>query len=280
MARPSSYDGRRSRSRNRLALAGWRTPHAGLAYGFLDLDVGDAEEWCRETGVTLPQLAGAALGRGLVAVPDLNARVVLGRIRPRPTVDISFAVASQRGGHLTAALVRDADRKDPAEIARELRCATLDVLRGEPHELSRVVRIADRMPGFLLRPGMALAGWVTAALGLPLRPLGLPPHPFGSALLSGVGTFGVDRALAPLLPFARVGCVVTVGSVAWKPRVVDGEVVPKRVVELGVTVDHRLVDGAQGARFAQVLREVIERPWEAWPALGGPVEARARARHP
>jgi pyruvate dehydrogenase E2 component (dihydrolipoamide acetyltransferase) len=74
--------------------------------------------------------------------------------------------------------------------------------------------------------------------------------------------------------------VVTVGAVSWRPRVVDGEIVPRRAVEVGVTIDHRLVDGAQGARFGQVLRDAIERPWEVWPALGGRVEARARARHP
>lgn len=265
MARTSSFDSPRSESRNRLALAGWRAPRAGLAYGFLDVDLSEAEEWCREAGVTLPQLAGAALGRGLAAVPELNGRIVLGRVRPRPTVDVSFAVATGRGGHLTAVLIRDADRKHPRELARELLAAARTARRDDEHGLSRAVRVADRMPRLLLRPGLALAGWLTSGLGRPLRPLGLSAHPFGSALVSAVGTFGVDRALAPLLPFARVSCVLTVGLPTWQPRVVDGEIVPRRMAAIGVTVDHRLVDGAQGARFGEVVRSTIERPHEAWP---------------
>ncbi len=265
MAHRSTPAAGRSPERTRLAIAGWRAPHAGLAHGFLDLDVTAAEEWCRASGVSVTHLVGASVGRGLAAVPDLNARVVLGRARRRPSADVSFAVTIANGGHLTAVLVRNADAKHPREIARELFAATREARRGGG-EFGRTLRIARRVPRILLRPAVSLAGFITAGLGLPLRPVGLQRHPFGSALVSAIGTFGVDRALAPLLPFARVGSVVTIGRPLWTPRVVDGEIVPRRVVELGVTVDHRLVDGAQAAALAAILRSCIERPWETWPA--------------
>lgn len=265
--RPTPTAGR-SPERTRLAIAGWRAPHAGVAHAFLDLDVTAAEEWCRASGVTLTHLVGASVGRGLAAVPDLNARIVLGRARRRSGADVSFAVTIEDGRHLTAALVRDADAKHPREIARELFAAAREARRGGG-ELGRTLRVARRVPRVLLRPAIFVAGFVTAGLGLPLRPVGLQPHPFGSALVSAVGTLGVDRALAPLLPFARVGSVVTVGLPAWMPRVVDGEIVPRRVVELGVTIDHRLVDGAQAAALAAILRGTVERPWEIWPAVAG-----------
>jgi hypothetical protein len=51
---------------------------------------------------------------------------------------------------------------------------------------------------------------------------------------------------------------------------VQGEVVPRRVLRLGVILDHRLVDGAQAALMARIVRKEVEQPWQTW---GGAVPA-------
>jgi pyruvate dehydrogenase E2 component (dihydrolipoamide acetyltransferase) len=42
--------------------------------------------------------------------------------------------------------------------------------------------------------------------------------------------------------------------------VVDGEVVPRDVMTISLSVDHRVVDGADAARFANTLKEYLEDP--------------------
>jgi pyruvate/2-oxoglutarate dehydrogenase complex dihydrolipoamide acyltransferase (E2) component len=49
--------------------------------------------------------------------------------------------------------------------------------------------------------------------------------------------------------------------------VVDAQVVPRRLTEIGITFDHRLVDGAQMAAMIGVVRGAVERPWEVWPEV-------------
>ncbi|MEZ5100884.1 MAG: 2-oxo acid dehydrogenase subunit E2 [Thermoleophilia bacterium] len=256
----------RARSRSRLAAATWRPPASGLLHGELEVDVTEAEAWWRaRPGLTETHVVGCALGLALAACPDANARVVLGRVRPRDGVDVSFAVADRGGRHLRAVCVRGVDGKPPRVLARELYAGARAIREGRDPQLGRAVAVADRLPWLLLRPGLSLVGFVTGGLGLGLRPLGVAAHPFGSALVTSVGMLGIERGLAPLLPFARLGLVLVVGSVAWQPRVVAGEVVPRRVLPLGATIDHRLVDGAQIAVLVAELRDAIERPWDRWP---------------
>ena len=92
-------------------------------------------------------------------------------------------------------------------------------------------------------------------MGRALTPARLEAHPFGSVIVSSVGMLGLDTGLAPLLPYARNAGTVVVGEVTWLPRVIQAEVVPRRVLRLGVTLDHRLIDGAQAALMARIVRE-------------------------
>jgi pyruvate dehydrogenase E2 component (dihydrolipoamide acetyltransferase) len=42
--------------------------------------------------------------------------------------------------------------------------------------------------------------------------------------------------------------------------VVDGQVVPRKIMNLSITFDHRVIDGAQGARFMRDLVQLLEHP--------------------
>jgi len=56
--------------------------------------------------------------------------------------------------------------------------------------------------------------------------------------------------------------ILATGRIAERPVVEDGEVVARPTIHLTLSVDHRVVDGATGARFLQDLRRVIEDPFE------------------
>jgi pyruvate dehydrogenase E2 component (dihydrolipoamide acetyltransferase) len=53
---------------------------------------------------------------------------------------------------------------------------------------------------------------------------------------------------------------VLVGGATDRPWVVDGEVAVRRVLEVTVQVDHRVVDGGPAGRFGATLRRLLENP--------------------
>jgi len=49
-----------------------------------------------------------------------------------------------------------------------------------------------------------------------------------------------------------------VGSTSWKPVIVEGQIVPREILNLTVVFDHDVIDGAPAARFTRRLIELIE----------------------
>jgi Pyruvate/2-oxoglutarate dehydrogenase complex, dihydrolipoamide acyltransferase (E2) component, and related enzymes len=54
--------------------------------------------------------------------------------------------------------------------------------------------------------------------------------------------------------------VLAVGAVEEKPVVVDGTIAVRQRMRVTMSCDHRVIDGATGARFLQALRRLIENP--------------------
>ena len=60
------------------------------------------------------------------------------------------------------------------------------------------------------------------------------------------------------IPIAPPTLMITVGGIAIKPRYVDGQLQPRDMLDLTISVDHEVVDGAPAARFARRLSELVE----------------------
>lgn len=82
----------------------------------------------------------------------------------------------------------------------------------------------------------------------------------GTFTLTNLGMLGVDIFQAIINP--PQSAILATGRIAERPVVEDGEVVARPTIHLTLSVDHRVVDGATGARFLQDLRRVIEDPFE------------------
>jgi pyruvate dehydrogenase E2 component (dihydrolipoamide acetyltransferase) len=85
--------------------------------------------------------------------------------------------------------------------------------------------------------------------------------------VSNLGGLGVDAFDALLMP-PQAG-ILSVGRVAERPVVVDGRVRTRLQVDVGLTVDHRVADGADGARLLQTFAENLEGEGERSEPVGG-----------
>ena len=88
----------------------------------------------------------------------------------------------------------------------------------------------------------------------------LLPNEFdgGTITVSNLGAYGIESFDAIINP--PQAAIISVGSIVEKPVVVDGEIVPGRRLDLGLSCDHRVVDGAVGAEFLAQIKKLIEKP--------------------
>lgn len=77
----------------------------------------------------------------------------------------------------------------------------------------------------------------------------------GSFTVSNLGMFGVDTFTAIINP--PMGAILALGKGEPKAVVKDGEVIIATRISATLSCDHRVIDGAIGARFLQVLGEEI-----------------------
>ncbi|MBK6611188.1 MAG: pyruvate dehydrogenase complex dihydrolipoamide acetyltransferase [Sphingobacteriales bacterium] len=76
--------------------------------------------------------------------------------------------------------------------------------------------------------------------------------------ISNLGMFDIDEFTAIINP--PDVCILAVGKIAQVPAVVNNEIKIANHMKLILSCDHRVVDGATGAKFLQSLREMLENP--------------------
>lgn len=76
--------------------------------------------------------------------------------------------------------------------------------------------------------------------------------------VSNLGMFGIDQFTAIINP-PEAG-ILAIGAVESKPVVEDGEVRIRQRMRVTMSCDHRVIDGATGAKFLQTVRRYIEHP--------------------
>lgn len=78
--------------------------------------------------------------------------------------------------------------------------------------------------------------------------------------MSNLGMFGVE-SFTPIINQPNAG-ILGVCSIEDELALVEGQVVLKKVTRLCLTYDHRLLDGAQAAKFQLALKALLENPLE------------------
>jgi pyruvate dehydrogenase E2 component (dihydrolipoamide acetyltransferase) len=80
----------------------------------------------------------------------------------------------------------------------------------------------------------------------------------GTFTISNLGFADVDFFTPILRP--PESAILGVGRIVRKPGIKNGHVIPEDMIGLSLTFDHRIIDGAPGARFLKTVKEMIEAP--------------------
>jgi len=161
-----------------------------------------------------------ASAMALRKVPEANASFGGDKIYRYHDIDIGVAVAIPDG--LVTPVIRKADQKGLATISSEMR------------DLS--ARARD--------PG-----------GMKLKP---EEYQGGSLSISNLGMYGVRDFVAVINP--PQAAILAVGAGEMRPVIKDGALASATMMTVTLSIDHRVLDGALGARLLQAFKGYIEDP--------------------
>ena len=130
------------------------------------------------------------------------------------------------------------------------------------------IAMAVAIPGGLITPvirraetkGLAQIAAESKDLAQRARDKKLKPDEFqgGTFSVSNLGMFGI-KSFSSIINEPG-GCIMSVGAGEQQPVVVGGQLAVATVMSVTLTCDHRVVDGATGARFLQAFKPLVEDP--------------------
>ena len=240
-------------ARRLIVEAGRMGSRRSLIHGLLEIDVTRARTALRDhkarTGEALSFTAFvvACFAQAIEADKRVQAKQDWrGRLIIFDEVDVVTLIEVERGGVAIPHIIRAANHKSFRQIHDEIRAVQTRPTRSAQRS-SPIMRLAPRLPAIFRKP---FYGWLLK------NPVRLKQYS-GTCTVTSVGMFGRGSGWGiTFLPLHTLG--LTVGGIAEKPGVIDGRIEIREYLDLTITFDHDVVDGAPAARFAQRLKEHLE----------------------
>lgn len=220
-------------------------------HGLVDVDITEARQLLasHDPPLSLTAFIVASVARAAAAHPGVHAyRDWRGRLVEHQHVDVQtlIEIPTHQGPFGLVHVIRDADVREVPDISAELRS-----VKSEPTSTAsvrvgaRLVPALGRLPGAyrLMYAAMSRSRAVHRATG--------------TVQVTAVGMFAGGGGFA-IAPPTLASLLVVVGGATRRPRVVGDQMQIREVLDLTVTVDHNVVDGAPATRFGADLRQLIE----------------------
>jgi pyruvate dehydrogenase E2 component (dihydrolipoamide acetyltransferase) len=170
-----------------------------------------------------------------VSVNDLVVKAVATALRAHPEVNVSFAGDTLiRHGRVHVGVAVSLDDGLIVPVLRDTDTLTVSQISVLTKELA----------------GRARAGKLSPA-----------EFTGGTFSISNLGMFGVDEFAAVINP--PEAAILAVGAAKDEAVARDGQVVVRQIMRVTLSLDHRAVDGATGARFLATLANLLENPLAA-----------------
>ncbi|MFG1913155.1 2-oxo acid dehydrogenase subunit E2 [Kribbella sp. NPDC048928] len=219
-------------------------------HGLFEVDVTSARAQLRRDGNERLFTAFVihCIASAVAADPDVQAyRDLRGREVIFDQVDIGLPIEVDVDGKPFAFthVLRDAGRRTVRDLHDEIHSVKTD-----PH-LSPSVRKQPWAHAYLLLPGFVRVALLGALHRLPRRQQALA----GTVGVTAVGMFGAGAGWG--IGFQLHTLSVVVGGIARRPIFFQGVLVERDFLQLTLSLDHDIVDGAPAARFVSRLRSLL-----------------------
>jgi len=235
--------------------AGYLGRKRHIVHGLIEVDVTDARKIIKEhermTGEKLSFTAYIifCLSKAIEKNPHMHAyRNWRNQLVIFEDININSMVEVERDGkkYPMPHIFKAVNRKSYVDIHREIRSSKKDP--GQTRE-SNFMEWFLMLPAFLRR----MFYWIVMRVPTRMREYS------SSVLVTAVGMFGQGGGWAITMP--NFTLTVAVGGIAKKPGVVGDQIEIREYLDLTVSIDHDVVDGAPMVRFVNRFRELMERAY-------------------
>lgn len=254
----------------KIAIGMWDRPGDPTVYGFERLDMSEAlpylDQVSASAGVRISPMALVvkAIAHALATYPELNVIIINGRVMQRRDVNIFCQVAIPHSdaskADLSGVKLERVPELDLVQIAQGLRGRADRLRRGEDRDIERQKRLIDRVPRLLMRRVVRAVDLLTFNLPIDLDSLGLHSDPFGTCMVSNVGSLDIKLGFAPLVPESRCPLLLLPGALYEDVFAIDGKPQVRQAMQMSMTFDHRCYDGYQIALIAKIIRAHVQQP--------------------
>jgi len=256
----------------KIAIGTWATAYDPSVYGTMELRMDEAMRYIAEfraaTGrrVTVSHLMAKAAAMVLKECPDANAILRWNRVYLRKQIGIFFQVVMTDQGDgkadLSGATLYDVESMSLLDIYDQFQAKFEKVRARKDEALEKTRTTFLSIPYFFLNTFLKLISFFSYTLNLDMRAFGIPKDPFGSMMITNVGSLGLETAYVPLVPYSRVPILLATGEVKERAVVIDGKVQAAKMMSVNATFDHRIIDGFHASVMSKVLRAWIEHPYD------------------
>jgi pyruvate/2-oxoglutarate dehydrogenase complex dihydrolipoamide acyltransferase (E2) component len=250
--RPRRVEVRPFPSSRRLVTAAMRAGRSKMPmYGLVDVDITTANQLMagHDPPWSLTAFVVASVACAAAAHPAVHAyRNWRGQLVTHRHVDVGTMVeiTTPQGPFAIPHLLRDADIREVPDLTAELRRVKRDPSASSSGRwLGRAGPTATRIPGVIPAMYAVLARSVAARQHI------------GTVAVTAVGMFAGGGGFG-ITSLSLMSLEVIVGGMSQRPRVIDGQITVRDVLDLTVAIDHNVVDGAPAARFAAEFRKLLE----------------------
>lgn len=209
----------------RLLASKTQIPHFYLK---IEVDAGELLKFRAQTNAQLEKA-----GAGKLTINDLVLKAIVAAAVKVPRVNASYAgdfIIEHADVHLAVAVAVEDGLVTP--VVRQAQKKSLRQISEEVKDLAARARTKRLKP---------------------------EEYQGGTLTVSNLGSYGIDSFSAIINPPQAV--ILAIGAIVKKPVVnARDEIVPGQRMAIGLSADHRVVDGAVGAQYLAELRQLIENP--------------------
>jgi pyruvate/2-oxoglutarate dehydrogenase complex dihydrolipoamide acyltransferase (E2) component len=223
-----------------------------MIHVLFEADVTDVRKYLKgkkSEGAAVPSLTSFII-KCVADAAMTNKRITALRFAPRKLaifddMHVSCNVEKEIDGQNQpmALIIRQANWKDVSKIHDEIHRYANEGFKQQIGTLKKFARL----------PRFVRAIFFSSMLSNPNK---IAKQGF-NIIVTSMGMFGAGGG--HIIPYQHCSLCISVGGITRKPGMVEDIIEPREYLSITATFDHDITDGAPAARFAQVLKEYIER---------------------
>lgn len=257
----------------KVCIGGWRKPEDPSIYSLVEIDMEPTlallpkYESKYKVKIKLEHLVGKAVIFAISQVPEVNAIVRKGRLYQRQHIKLVYEYFIDRKadnsndplGVITYAF-DECENLSLATLAKKVNQKYNDLMENKDQEVIQTIKPFKYIPWRLMRFYLNFISWLIYDLKFNLPFIKIPTDPFGSALVLHFDNIEIDNYMVALSGCTRIPLAFSVGSLQIKPVVVEGKILPRRVMVVAITMDHRIVNGIAPLQLVKHFKECFLDP--------------------